>query len=79
MLFAQPHLGLVAAHDGLDVVPFGFEIVAQQQGERLLVLDDQDARSHAAPLQFQPGNGTVVRLVVSPFGRSSASARPSTM
>ena len=40
---AQRGVGLVAARDGLDLVALGFEIVAQQQRQRLLVLDDQDA------------------------------------
>ena len=42
----QPRVGLVAAGDGVDLVAFGFEIVAQQRGQRLLVLDDQDVGSH---------------------------------
>ena len=43
VLSLQPRLGIVAARDGLDLVAFGLEIVAQQQRQRLLVLDDQDA------------------------------------
>ena len=45
-LLAQADLGLVAARHAIDLVAFGLEIVAQEQGQRLLVLDDQDARSH---------------------------------
>ena len=43
-LLAQADLGLVAARDAVDLVALGFEIVAQEQRQRLLVLDDQNAR-----------------------------------
>ena len=36
-------VGLVAARHGIDLVALRFEIVAQQQRQRLFVLDDQDA------------------------------------
>ena len=40
----QPDFGLVAARHDLDLVAFGFEIVAKQHAERLLVLDHHDFR-----------------------------------
>src|SRR3972149_5971694 len=43
----QPRVGLVAAGGGFDLVAFRLEIIAEQHGERLLVLDDQDACAHA--------------------------------
>ena len=45
--FLEPGVGLVAARGGLDLVAFGLEVVAEQHGERLFVLDDQNARAHA--------------------------------
>ena len=76
--FLQLDFRLVAARGGIDLVAFGFEIVAQEQRKRLLVLDDQDAGAHGALFPVHAaGNGTVVDEVVSPFGRSSMSARPS--
>ncbi len=45
-LSLQLDLGLVAAGGGVDRVALGFEVVAQQQRQRLFVLDDQDAGSH---------------------------------
>ena len=75
----QPRVGLVAARDGLDLVAFRFEVVAQQQRQRLFVLDDQDACAHRlASLQLMRRQARRT-LVVSPFGRSSAIGRPSTM
>ena len=79
MLSLQPDVGVVAARDGLDLVAFRFEIVAQQQRQRLLVLDDQDACAHQAPLLAAQRLSRPGKLVVSPFGRSVAIGRPSTM
>ena len=86
--FLQLEIGLVAARRGIDLVAFGFEIVAQQQRQRLLVLDDQYAGRHSA-LDMVARHGHIVGhghmwngravVVVSPFGRSSAIGRPSTM
>ena len=70
--------GLVAARDGLDLVALGLEIVAQQQRQRLFVLDDQDAWRSSVQLQLL-GNAAFANAVVSPFGRWSAIGRPSTM
>ncbi len=78
--FLEAQLGLVAAPGGVDRIAFGFEIVAQEERKRLLVLDDQDSGRHEVqfpPVQFR--NGTLVTAVVSPLGRSSAMACPSTM
>ena len=74
-------IGLVAARRALDRVAFRFEIVAQQHGQRLFVLDDQDPRAFilSSSLDHRQSLQPGWKLVVSPFGRSSASARPSTM
>ena len=70
--------GLVAPRDGLDVITLSFEVVAQQQTQRLLVLNDQDACTHDLILSY--GAATLEKaVVVSPFGRWSAIGRPSTM
>ena len=73
-------LGFVAAGDGIDLVACGFEIVAQQQRQRLLVLDDQDAGDliRSAP-SFTAQRPASAKAVVSPFGRSSVIGRPSIM
>ena len=77
-------IGLVAAHRGFDGIALRLEIVAEQQRERLLVLDDQNSRRHSA-LETARGaighnrKGTRVVLVLSPFGRSSGRGLPSTM
>ena len=74
---AQPGVGVVAAGDGLDLVALGLEIVAKQQRQRLLVLDDQDACAHRRrSVQL---TAALAKAVVSPFGRWSAIGRPSTM
>jgi hypothetical protein len=41
---AQPDLGLVAARHHLDLIAFGLEVVAQEDAQRLLVLDHHDPR-----------------------------------
>src|SRR5262249_42886220 len=56
----EAQLGLVAAAGGVDRVALRFEIVAKDEGEGLLVLDDQDAGRHALrrPLVALPTCGT---------------------
>ena len=60
--------------DGLDVVAFGLEVVAQQQRQRLFVLDDQDACAHRAVLAASRSAGTPWRR---PWCRPSAAGRRS--
>ena len=54
--------------DGLDLVAFGFEVVAQQQRQRLFVFDDQDACAHVSVLAPHD-TAALAKAVVSPFGR----------
>ena len=65
-LLAQADLGLVAAGDAVDLVALGLEIVAQEQRQRLLVLDDQNAQVAIAQAPVSP------RRCRSSSGRSSA-------
>ena len=79
--FLQAGVGIVAAGDGIDLIAFGFEVVAQEQRQRLLVFDDQDpcGLSVHAAFEPRPGHcaGIMAKVVVSPFGRCSAIGKPS--
>ena len=78
---------LVAAHRRLDGITLRLEIVAQEERQRLLVLDDQNSRRHSALIaratvtcgNGHMWNGTRVVAVLSPLGRSSGRGLPSTM
>ncbi len=48
----QPQFGLVAALDALDGEALRLEIVGEQQAQRVLVLDDEDARRGAGRRAF---------------------------
>ena len=76
-LFLQPRVGLVAAHDGLDLEAFSFEVVAKKRGERFLVLNDHDPRLHAS-FFLSARHSSWSGLEVSDFGRSSESGSPTT-
>ena len=43
---AQPGVGVVAPRHRIDLVAFGFEVITQQRGQRLLVFHDQDVGTH---------------------------------
>ena len=76
----QPSIGLVAARGGLNLVALGLEIVAEQHGERLFVLHDQDARVHGfVPwrIRYLSPARSAAMVVVSPFGLCSVIGRPS--
>jgi hypothetical protein len=75
-IFADARFRVVAAVDDIHVETFAFEIVAQQEIERLLVLDNHDARFHGSRPQL--GRLILAMLVVSSFGRSSVSGSPMT-
>ena len=77
---AECLLGLIATRNVLDLIAFGFEVVAEQHGQRLLVFNDQDARAHRViRLYLSPAARSAAKLVVSPFGRWSVTGLPSIM
>ena len=73
-LSRKPHLRLVAALDRVDLIALGLEVVAEHQGQRLLVLDDHHPGGHSGVTPCV--NSTAVMLDVSLFGRSSVSGTP---
>ena len=84
-MVAQMQFSVVAARHAVDLEALGLEIVAQQQGERLLVLDDQDACRHCVslslnrpPVQPLAAGRSTRMLVVSSFGRFSSMDWPVT-
>jgi hypothetical protein len=46
-------IAFIAARRRVDLVAFGFEVVAQQQGQRFLILDDQYAGCHSNPVDCE--------------------------
>ena len=60
------------------VVAFGLEVVAQEERQRLLVLDDQDTLGPIDQSSASVGMGERGELEVSFFGRSMASVSPVT-
>ena len=53
-MVAQVQLGVVAARNRVDLEALGLEVVAEQQGERLLVFHDQNACWHGPFSAFLP-------------------------
>ena len=61
----QPHRHAPKSH----LVAFRLKVVAEQQGQRLFVFDNQYACVHARCHYLSPAARSEARVVVSPFGR----------
>ncbi len=68
------HFGLIAAMDDIDFIAFCFEVIAQEERERLFVLDNQDFGSGAD--RVHRGYAPIVPTA-SAERPSSSSCRPS--